>query len=118
MLMLRVSYSDNDAVQRWCLCGHLAGPWVDELRSCWQHARRLAPRSRAVVDLRDVTFVDEAGERLLCEMQNGGTEFEAAGVENKDLLASLQETGTRPLRRLVEHLAPCGMPKTTEGGEE
>jgi hypothetical protein len=116
--MLRVSYSDTDGSQRWSLCGHLAGPWVEELRSCWQHARQLAPRAHAVVDLTDVTFVDEAGERLLKEMQSAGTEFLAAGVENKHLLASLQENGKRPLRRLIEHLAPCAQAKRLDGGEK
>jgi hypothetical protein len=116
--MLRVSYSDNAGGQRWSLCGHLAGPWVSELRTCWQHARHRAPRAAAVVDLTDVTFIDEAGERLLCEMQSAGTEFVAAGVENKDLLANLKDHGKRPLRRLMEHLAgPCGKCNAPEGGE-
>lgn len=116
--MLRVCYSDNAGGQRWYLCGHLAGPWVDELRSCWEHARQLAPRAKAVVDLSDVTFIDEAGERLLSEMQGAGTEFVAAGVENKDVLATLRDQGQRPLRRLVEHLsANGGKPTKTSGGE-
>jgi ABC-type transporter Mla MlaB component len=111
MTMLRVSYSDNAEGQRWSLCGHLAGPWVDELRTCWQHARNRAPRSRAIVDLSDVTFIDEAGEGLLSEMQSAGTEFIAAGVENKHLLASLKDNGKRPLRKLMEHLCTaCAKP--------
>jgi hypothetical protein len=118
MPMLRVSYSDTTCGQRWSLCGHLAGPWVSELRSCWQHARRRAPRAHAVVDLTDVTFIDEAGERLLFEMQSDGTEFVAGGVENKDLLANLKDHGRRPLRRLMGHLAgPCGESNAPEGGD-
>src|SRR5262245_32607601 len=102
--MLRVSYSDTDGRQRWSLCGHLAGPWVDELRSCWQYVRKHAPRAAVTVDLSDVTFIDEAGEGLLSEMQDAGTEFVAAGVENTHLLANLKEKGKRPLRRLVGYL--------------
>jgi hypothetical protein len=118
MRMLRVSYSDNAEGQRWILCGHLAGPWVDELRTCWQYARNLAPRSRAIVDLNDVTFIDEAGEGLLSEMQSAGTEFIAFGVENKHLLANLKDNGTRPLRKLMEHLgAVCGKSHKREGGD-
>jgi hypothetical protein len=118
MPMLRVSYSDNAEGQRWSLCGHLAGPWVDELRACWQYARNRAPRSRAIVDLSEVTFIDEAGEGLLSEMQSAGTEFIAAGVDNKHLLANLKDKGKRPLRKLMEHLgAACGKPTTREGGD-
>ena len=116
--MLRVSFSDNAEGQRWSLCGHLAGPWVDELRACWQYGRNRAPRSRAIVDLSEVTFIDEAGEGLLSEMQSVGTEFIAAGVENKHLLASLKDSGERPLRKLMEHLhAARTKPETSEGGD-
>ena len=116
--MLRVSYSDNAQGQRWSLCGDLAGPWVDELRNCWRYGRNRAPRSRAIVDLSEVTFIDEAGEGLLSEMQSDGTEFIAAGVENKHVLANLKDKGKRPLRKLMEHLgAACGKPNTREGGD-
>jgi hypothetical protein len=119
MPMLRVSCSDTPRGQRWSLCGRLAGPWVDEMRSCWRNLRERAPRARAVVDLSDVTFIDEAGEQLLAEMQSVGTEFVAAGVENKHLLASLKDRGKRPLRRSTEHLSePCGDSVTPQGGDE
>ena len=106
--MLRVSHTDDAGSEQWKLCGHLAGPWVEELRGCWIQVRKRVPGARAVVDLTDVTFIDEAGERLLAEMERDGTEFVAAGVENKHLLASLREKGKRPLRRVMEHLgAAC-----------
>lgn len=110
--MLRISYSDAEAGQRWNLCGQLAGPWVGELRSCWQYARQTAPRAHAVVDLSDVTFIDEAGERLLSEMTQAGVEFVAGGVETRHLLENLKGKGERPLRRLMRDLtAPCAEPK-------
>lgn len=94
--MLRVSYSETAEGQRWSLCGRLAGPWVDELRSCWQQARERTPRERAVVDLKDVTFIDEAGARLLAEMAIAGAELVAAGVENKHVIENLK-SGAKPL---------------------
>jgi hypothetical protein len=94
--MLRICYS-----QKWTLCGQLAGPWVHELRSCWEHARHIAAGSAAVMDLSDVTFIDEDGEKLLLEMRNAGVEFLATGVETKHLLENLKSRGERPLRRLV-----------------
>jgi len=88
--MLRVSYSDNAEGQRWNLCGRLAGPWVEELRSCWRQSRERAPRAYAVVDLKEVTFIDEAGEELLAEMKSSGVELVATGVENRHLVATLK----------------------------
>jgi hypothetical protein len=107
--MLRVSYSETPAGQRWQLCGRLAGSWVDELRSFWRYTRQHAHNARAVFDLTDVTFIDESGEELLSEFQSAGGEFVASGVENKDLLATLKDHGRRPLRRLI-----CG--HTRNGG--
>jgi nucleoside-triphosphatase THEP1 len=102
--MLRVSYSDTPDGQRWSLCGRLAGLWVQELRACWRQARERAPLARAVVDLKDVIFIDEAGELLLAEMEIAGTELLAAGVENKHVIATLRNGASRPLRRRLEDL--------------
>ena len=95
MSMLRISFSDSSEGQRWSLCGRLAGPWVNELRACWQYARNFAPQARAVMDLREVTFVDPGGEALLAEMRGEGVEFVASGVEMKHLLEHLKTTNGR-----------------------
>ena len=117
--MLRVSYSDTADGQRWNLCGRLAGPWVDELRSCWRQARERAPLAHAVVDLKEVIFIDEAGERLLAEMKTAGAELVAAGVENKHLIATLRNRAGRPLRRGLEHFFQCrGDHPTSKQGEK
>ena len=99
--MLRICYWDTGAEQRWKLCGQLAGAWVDELRSSWQYARTVAPRANAVLDLSEVTFIDEAGERLLSDMGSAGAKFVAAGVETRHLLDNLKGNGKKPLRRLI-----------------
>jgi hypothetical protein len=111
--MLRFSYAQSEDGEHWNLCGHLAGPWVDELRSFWRRVRERAPRAKAVVDLRDVTFIDESGEKLLADMQCAGAKFLAAGVEHKHLIANLNCEGERALRRRVEHLS-----STPDGGRE
>ena len=87
--MFRVCYSDRADGQCWTLHGRLAGPWVDELRSCWKYARNRAPLARAIVDLKEVTFIDQAGEQLLAEMRSAGAELIATGVEHRHLLATL-----------------------------
>ncbi len=105
--MFRVSYSDTTDGQRWSLHGRLAGPWVDELRSCWKYARDLAPLARAIVDLREVTCIDHAGETLLAEMRSAGAELVASGVEHQHLLATLNGRQGPP--------APV---RTSEGGNK
>ena len=104
--MLLVSYSDTPDEQRWSLCGRLAGPWVDEFRACWCHAREQSPPARVVIDLREVIFIDESGETLLAEMELAGAELLAGGVDNAHLIASLRNDARRPLRRRLEDLCP------------
>jgi hypothetical protein len=60
-----------------------------------------------VVDLSDVTFIDENGETLLAEMRGAGVEFVATGVETKYVLENLKRRGERELRRSVRP-ACCG----------
>ena len=116
--MLRVSYSETAGGQSWSLCGRLAGPWVDELRCCWAQARERAPLAHAVVDLKDVTFIDESGESLLAEMETAGTVLVAAGVENRDVIAGLRNGASRSLRRRLQDLcAHCGEGSAPKGGE-
>jgi hypothetical protein len=102
--MLRITHAQTEAERRWTLCGQLTGPWVVELRACWERSRRVAAGARTVVDLSDVTFIDESGERLLSQMRSEGAEFVAAGVDTKHLLKNLRTKGERPLRRCIAPL--------------
>ena len=110
--MLRICYSLTETGPQWILCGQLAGPWVQELRSCWEHSTLTAGAPHSVVDLSDVTFIDENGEGLLSDMRSRGVEFVATGIETKDLLENLKGQGERPLRRLIgrstDGAHPCG----------
>jgi len=117
--MLRVSYFDTAGGQCWRLYGRLTGPWVKELRSCWRQVRDRAPLAHAVVDLKEVTFIDEDGEKLLAEMLSAGTEFIATGVATKDLLENLKNHQERTLRRSVEDLSgACVDPEISQEGDK
>src|SRR5258708_32244607 len=113
--MLRITHAQTETEQRWTLCGQLTRPWVSELRAGWEHGRQVGVNARTVVDLRDVTFIDESGEKLLSEMGSDGAEFIAAGVETKHLLKNLKGKGERPLRRFFwdppHQCEKCGITK-------
>ena len=114
--MIRITHARTETEQRWTLCGRLTRPWVAELRACWERDRQGGANARAVVDLSDVTFIDESGEKLLSEMGNEGAEFIAAGVETKHLLKDLKDKGERPLRRFIggpaNECEKCGITKS------
>jgi anti-anti-sigma regulatory factor len=97
--MLRITYARTEIEQRWTLCGQLTGPWVGELRASWEYCRQVGVTT--VVDLSDVTFIDESGEKLLSQMRDNGAEFVAAGVDTTHLLTHLKAEGERSLRRCI-----------------
>ena len=75
--------------QCWSLHGRLAGLWVEELRAFWKYARDRAPLASAIVDFKEVTFIDQAGETLLAGRQSAGANRVATPVEHQHLLATL-----------------------------
>jgi len=91
--MLRIIQSETATEQRWTLCGRLMGPSVAVLRACWEHDHQSADGVQRVLDLSDVTLIDESGEKLLAEMRSVGVQFVAAGIATKHLLENLCAQG-------------------------
>lgn len=89
----RLYYSETKNEQHWILCGRMAEPWVEEVRSLWRQARAKAPHARAAIDLNDVTVIDAAGKELLQEMQSAGAKFVVTGVENRYIVENLDQGG-------------------------
>jgi hypothetical protein len=88
--MLRISNRTTNEEVRWVLCGRLAGPWVGELRSIWNQSREWSRDRRRVIDLSEVTSIDEKGQALLGELKDEGAELLAKGVYTRHLLENLK----------------------------
>ena len=67
--------------------GRLAGPWVQELRDCWQRAR--SDERQISVVLKQVTFIDGAGRQLLAEMHRQGAVLAAEGCMTKAIVEAI-----------------------------
>ena len=64
-MTLRITTREDETSIGLKLEGRLAGPVVDELRNTWNHtASRLRVR-RLLIDLCDITYIDEAGKSAL-----------------------------------------------------
>lgn len=87
--MLRVTSQSGPSRFRLRLEGRLAGPWVREVELCWRIARADNPARKLTVDLRDVDFVDCAGEELLAAMHQGGATLLATGAMTKSVVARI-----------------------------
>lgn len=78
--------------------GRLAGPWVEELETCWRQTAA-NPQSRAVVDLTGVTFVDADGKALLTRMWQRGAELRAAGCLTRCIVEEITKAGDAEVSR-------------------
>ena len=70
--MLKITLHDSASELRFKLEGRLSGPWVGELRQCWQTAQSTTAGRKTVLDLADLDFVDPDGQSLLEEMHGQG----------------------------------------------
>jgi hypothetical protein len=84
--VLRITIDETPTEKRWILHGRLVGVWVSELRRTWKKTPRLEDNRPCVIDLNDVTFIDEKGVRLLRAMSKQGAQFVATGIYIKHVL--------------------------------
>ncbi len=75
--MLKITILDSASELRFRLEGKLSGPWVSELRQCWQTASSTTAGRNTVADLREIDFVDPEGQQLLVEMHRAGVRLQA-----------------------------------------
>ena len=87
--MLKITLRETPAEERWILHGRLTHPWAEEFRACWKKSHRADPRRACVVDLNEVTLIDNCGERLLRLLARNGAQFSASGIYTKHILEQL-----------------------------
>jgi ABC-type transporter Mla MlaB component len=66
--------------------GRLAEGYVPELESCWRSAQTDHPGGKILVDLQNVTFIDDKGRSLLERMHRDGATFAAAGLLTRAII--------------------------------
>ena len=87
--MLRITTIEKDTGWTLVLAGQLVGPWTSELKEAWKRAYGQAGGAAQVVDLTEITFIDDAGANLLREMKEAGALFVARGADTKYLLREI-----------------------------
>ncbi len=92
--MLKITQHQDAASESvsFVLEGRLAGPWVEELATCWRQ-KAANPRSHTVVDLTGVTFVDADGKALLTLMWQEGAELRAVGCLTRCIVEEITKAG-------------------------
>ena len=97
--MLMITEQPNANALTFKLAGALVGEWATVLERCWCDAINTSEASRFIVDLTEVTFVDETGKELLGLMMRQGVELIARDILMKSIVEEIVEeastTGTR-----------------------
>jgi anti-anti-sigma regulatory factor len=99
--VLKITITETPTERKWIVQGRLVEPWVSELRTTWKRAHGTKDKRTCVIDLNDVTFVDQAGERLLRAMSRKGAQFMARGLYVKHVLEQLKTDGRRGVITLI-----------------
>jgi anti-anti-sigma regulatory factor len=89
--MLRVTILETSTEQKFVLEGKLTEPWVSDLESAWNSTRQARRGRMCIVDLRDITLVDESGKRILAAMCSEGVQFIVRGVNTRCLVEELEK---------------------------
>src|ERR1017187_9667208 len=97
--MLKITLHDTPEGLRFQLEGHLVGPWVNELEQCWRTAASIRGGRDVLLDLREVTFIDDAGKELLTRLQGEGVQFAARGPMTNAIVEDI-----RCARKLIDRL--------------
>jgi len=82
---------NEPAIIRVKLEGKLAHEWVEEARSAWTALAETNGDKELVVDLLNVSFIDEAGHRLLSEIRHAGAELLGSGPLMSALIEEIEE---------------------------
>jgi anti-anti-sigma regulatory factor len=68
------------------LAGMLAKDWAIEFKRCWHDTISSSKNTRIIVDLSEVTFVDDIGKDLLSSMIKRGAELIALDILMKSIV--------------------------------
>lgn len=88
--MLKITVQENHAGTVLELQGKIAGPWVEELKTCWQ---KTAVGPPVKIHLCAVTYIDGQGKNLLTEMYRRGADLVAEGCMTKAIVDEIARGG-------------------------
>ena len=104
--MLKISIHENEQAIEFTLSGRLAGPWVEELDRAWSEtAPRLGNRT-VQFDLRDLTYSDIAGKRVLRSIYaQTKAELIAGTLGSRQLAKEIKETNSNGMKGVAHGTA-------------
>jgi hypothetical protein len=87
--MFRISIIEAQVRRTLVLEGTLVRSWTAEVETAWKSARERLEGRRLVIDLKNVTLIDQEGENTLLRLMEDGAKFSCKDVLTKHVLKQL-----------------------------
>ncbi len=87
--MLRISIREVRNERRLIVEGKLIAPWSDELKTACDRARADLDGRELVIELTNLTAINQQGENALIALMSEGVKFRGCGVFTKQVLRQL-----------------------------
>ncbi len=87
--MLRITTHDSPEALTFQVEGRLVGEWAKELECCWKSAARARENRAPIIDLTEVLFIDEEGQRVLAKLFREGAFFRTAGPMTEAIVSGI-----------------------------
>lgn len=87
--MLRISIREVRNERRLIVEGKLIAPWSDELKTACDRARADLDGRELVIELTNLTAINQQGENALIALMSEGLKFRGCGVFTKQVLRQL-----------------------------
>jgi hypothetical protein len=91
--VIRITAQQESSTTRLFLEGKLTGRCVDELDKCWQACP--AGEVAVLVDLTNVSYVDDHGKELLARMHSKGIKLYSTSLITKCLIEEIEDAATK-----------------------
>jgi hypothetical protein len=94
--MLKISIVEARNKRRLLVEGRLIAPWSPELISACDRAREGLDGRELLVELNNITAINQEGENALIALMNEGVKFRGCGVFTKQVLRQLARRARKP----------------------
>jgi hypothetical protein len=96
--MMKISLVEGPTQRRLVVEGKLISPWAAELRSACEDARVDLDGRELVVEMKQVTTINQEGEKVIIELINTGVKFRCRGLFTRHVLRQLSRRASRELQ--------------------
>ena len=96
--MLKISIVEARNKRRLLVEGRLIAPWSAELISACDKARESLDDRELLVELNNITAINQEGENGLIALMNEGVQFRGRGVFTKQVLRQLARRARKPFQ--------------------